>query len=105
MESAHPDLITPHSPTQRVGASPLEELKKTQHVSPMLSPDPVADAEEVLAFDKRVRRELGREVGQEVDTDAIHYTVEPKYDGLAVELIYGNGIFTRRATMGDGMNE
>ena len=102
LETAHPDLITPDSPTQRVGAPPLAELKKTQHVRPMLSLDSVAGMEDVLAFDKRVRRELGRELGQEMDTAAIHYTVEPKYDGLSVELIYENGIFTRGATRGDG---
>ncbi len=103
LEIAYPDLITPDSPTQRVGAPPLDELKKTQHVRPMLSLDSVTDAEEVLAFDKRVRRELGRELDEEPDTAAIQYTVEPKYDGLSVELIYENGTFTRGATRGDGM--
>src|SRR5436853_2786933 len=101
LEAAHPDVITPDSPTQRVGAPPLDELKKTQHVRPMLSLDSVVDSKDVLAFDKRVRRELGRELGQEMDTATIPYTVEPKYDGLSVELIYENGLFTRGATRGD----
>ncbi len=103
LEAAYPDLVTSDSPTQRVGAPPLDELKKTNHVRPMLSLDSVSDVEDVQAFDKRVRRELSRELGQELGTAAIEYTVEPKYDGLSVELIYENGTFTRGATRGDGI--
>src|SRR5213594_638638 len=66
LEAAYPDQVTPDSPTQRVGAPPLDELKKTSHVRPMLSLDSVSDVEDVRAFDKRVRRELGRELGQEL---------------------------------------
>ncbi|MGH7164206.1 MAG: NAD-dependent DNA ligase LigA [Nitrospiraceae bacterium] len=94
LEAAYPDLVTPDSPTQRVGAPPLDELTKVQHERPMLSLDSVADPEEVLAFDKRAKRELGLET--------VHYTVEPKYDGLSVELVYDNGGFVRGATRGDG---
>ncbi|MGH7234913.1 MAG: NAD-dependent DNA ligase LigA [Nitrospiraceae bacterium] len=94
LEAAYPDLVTPDSPTQRVGAPPLEELSKVQHERPMLSLDSVAGADEVRAFDKRVHRELG--------VEAIHYTVEPKYDGLSVELVYEHGMFRRGATRGDG---
>lgn len=94
LEAAYPDLITPDSPTQRVGAPPLEELKKVRHERAMLSLDSVMDAEEVRAFDKRVRRELG--------VEAVQYTVEPKYDGLSVELLYDRGTFVRGATRGDG---
>ena len=103
LEIAYPDLVTPDSPTQRVGAPPMDELKKTQHIRPMLSLDSVTGAEDVQAFDKRVRRELGRELGQELDSAVIEYTVEPKYDGLSVELIYENGTFVRGATRGDGL--
>jgi len=94
LEAAYPDLVTPDSPTQRVGAPPLEELSKVQHERPMLSLDSVAGADEVRAFDKRVHRELG--------VETIQYTVEPKYDGLSVELVYENGMFRRGATRGDG---
>lgn len=95
LEAAHPDLVTPDSPTQRVGASPLPELKKVTHEQPMLSLDSIADQAEVLAFDQRMKRELG--------VADVAYTVEPKFDGLSVELIYEQGRFVRGATRGDGM--
>lgn len=94
LEAAYPDLVTPDSPSQRVGAPPLEELKKVLHERPMLSLDSVSDLEEVRAFDKRVQRELG--VG------SVLYAVEPKFDGLSVELVYDRGTFARGATRGDG---
>lgn len=102
LEAAYPDLITPDSPTQRVGAPPLDELTKVTHERPMLSLDSITDREEVLAFDKRVRRELAKELDREMESEAIHYTVEPKYDGLSVELVYESGRFVRGATRGDG---
>lgn len=102
LETAYPDLVTPDSPTQRVGAPPLEELTKVQHEKPMLSLDSVMGQEEVLAFDKRVRRELAKDLGRELEPEEIEYTVEPKYDGLSVELVYENGLFIRGATRGDG---
>lgn len=102
LEAAHPDLVTPDSPTQRVGAPPLEELAKVRHERPMLSLDSIADREEVRNFDKRVRRELGKELGRDLEGETIHYTVEPKYDGLSVELVYERGRFVRGATRGDG---
>ncbi|HXF91143.1 MAG TPA: NAD-dependent DNA ligase LigA [Nitrospiraceae bacterium] len=95
LETAYPDLITSDSPTQRVGAPPLDELAKVTHEKPMLSLDSVADQEEVLAFDKRMKRELG--------VETIEYTAEPKYDGLSVELVYDDGRFVRGATRGDGV--
>jgi DNA ligase (NAD+) len=95
LEAAYPELVTPDSPTQRVGASPLEELKKVRHVRPMLSLDSVASADDVRAFDKRVKRELG--------VEAVHYTAEPKYDGLSVELVYEDGRFAQGSTRGDGV--
>jgi DNA ligase (NAD+) len=95
LETAYPELVTPDSPTQRVGAPPLDELNKVEHEKPMLSLDSVADQEEVLAFDKRMKRELG--------AGTVEYTAEPKFDGLSVELVYDNGRFVRGATRGDGV--
>jgi DNA ligase (NAD+) len=94
LELAHPELVTSDSPTQRIGATPLAELEKVQHEKPMLSLDSVADQNDVLAFDQRMKREL--------DSTQIEYTVEPKFDGLSVELVYDQGIFVRGSTRGDG---
>lgn len=94
LEEAHPELVAPDSPTQRVGAPPLEELAKVPHARPMLSLDSILDLEEVQAFDQRMKREL------EVST--VGYTTEPKFDGLSVELVYDHGLFVRGATRGDG---
>lgn len=94
LEQKHPELITLDSPTQRVGAPPLDELGKVRHEQPMLSLDSIVDPEEVLVFDQRMRREL--------ETNQIEYTVEPKFDGLSVELVYDHGRFVRGSTRGDG---
>jgi DNA ligase (NAD+) len=94
LEQRHPELITLDSPTQRVGAPPLDEFGKVRHDRPMLSLDSLIDPTEVLAFDQRMKRELG--------TDRIEYTVEPKFDGLSVELVYDRGRFVRGSTRGDG---
>lgn len=94
LERAYPELVTPDSPTQRVGAFPLDEFGKVRHEQPMLSLDSLAEPDEVLAFDQRVKRELG--------TDHIEYTVEPKFDGLSVEMVYDHGTFIRGSTRGDG---
>jgi DNA ligase (NAD+) len=94
LELKYPDLVTADSPSQRVGAPPLDELGKVPHERSMLSLDSLMEPEEVLAFDQRVKREL--------DTDQITYTVEPKFDGLSVELVYDRGTFVRGATRGDG---
>lgn len=95
IERAHPELVTPYSPTQRVGGKPLEEFLPVTHTIPMLSLDNTFSEEELLEFDDRVRRGLG---GEKVD-----YVVEPKIDGLGVSLRYENGIFVRGATRGDGV--
>ena len=95
LEQAHPELVTPDSPSQRVGAPPLEELVKVPHEQPMLSLDSITDQSEVQAFDQRMKREL--------DTLTVEYSAEPKFDGLSVELIYDHGVFIRGATRGDGM--
>lgn len=94
LEAAHPDLVTDDSPTQRVGAPPLAELGKVQHERPMLSLDSIVDHDDVITFDQRMKREL--ELGQ------VGYTVEPKFDGLSIELVYEQGRFVRGATRGDG---
>jgi DNA ligase (NAD+) len=94
LEQANPDLVTADSPTQRVGAPPLTELGKVPHERPMLSLDSLVDPQDVLGFDQRMKRELER--------DQIGYTVEPKFDGLSVELVYEHGLFVRGSTRGDG---
>ena len=94
IERAYPELVTPDSPTQRVGAPPLNELGKVRHEQPMLSLDSLVKPDEVLAFDQRMKRELG--------TDHVEYTVEPKIDGLSVELVYDHGTFVGGSTRGDG---
>lgn len=87
--------ILPDSPTQRVGAPPAEKFEKVEHREPMLSLDNAFSIEELRDFDERVRRLL--------DTDEpVEYTVEPKYDGLAVELSYKNGLLWKASTRGDG---
>ncbi len=95
LEAAHPELVTPDSPTQRVGAEPLPEFEKVEHQRPLLSLDNAFDEEEVRAWEKRVRRLLG-------DDADLSYTVEPKIDGLAVSLIYENGLLVQGATRGNG---
>jgi len=94
LEQAHPELVTPDSPSQRVGAPPLQELVKVPHEQPMLSLDSIIEQSEVQAFDQRMKREL--------ETLSVEYSAEPKFDGLSVELMYDHGIFTRGATRGDG---
>jgi DNA ligase (NAD+) len=94
LEQAHPELVTPDSPSQRVGAPPLQELIKVPHEQLMLSLDSIVDESEVLAFDQRMKREL--------EALSVEYSAEPKFDGLSVELVYDQGVFTRGATRGDG---
>ncbi len=94
LETAHPEYIVPSSPTQRVGIKADGPFEKVVHGRPMLSLSNVFSADEVRAFDQRVRKELGHQ------TKA--YVVELKIDGLAVNLHYENGIFVRAVTRGDG---
>ncbi|MBI5921806.1 MAG: NAD-dependent DNA ligase LigA [Betaproteobacteria bacterium] len=94
LEAEHPELSSPDSPTQRVGGAPLAEFSQVTHGVPMLSLNNAFAEEEVAAFDRRCREGLGVEV--------VDYAVEPKFDGLAITLIYENGIFTCGATRGDG---
>ena len=95
LEERYPEAVVPDSPTQRVGASPSERFASVPHSVPMLSLDDAFTRQEVLEFDERVRRMLG--VAGELE-----YTVEPKMDGLAVELVYENGVFVQGSTRGDG---
>jgi DNA ligase (NAD+) len=87
--------ILPESPTLRIGAPPLEKFEKVSHTEPMLSLDNAFSHNEVREFDKRIKRLLASE-------GEIEYTVEPKYDGLAMELTYRNGLLFRASTRGDG---
>src|SRR5215217_3081448 len=95
LEEEHPDLITPDSPTQRVGAPPSERFLKVQHLTPMGSLEKVSDEESLFKWAEDVRRRL--------DSDQpVAYVIEPKIDGLAINLTYENGVLTRGATRGDG---
>jgi DNA ligase (NAD+) len=94
LEEAHPDWVTTDSPTQRVGAAPASALVAVSHRVPMLSLANAFDEEEVRAFDRRVREGL--------DASAVAYSCEPKFDGLAVTLVYERGTFVQGATRGDG---
>jgi DNA ligase (NAD+) len=94
IESAHPGLITPDSPTQRVGARPLESLGEVRHKVPMTSLDNAFDEAGTREWDQRVRRGLGSE--------GVTYTAEPKYDGTSVSLRYEKGVLVRAGTRGDG---
>ena len=97
LEKRYPELITPDSPTQRVGATPLDEFTTVRHALPMLSLNKATSETEFLDFHRRVK-DLTK-----VEDKDITYTVEPKFDGLAVELVYNNGIFTLGSTRGDGL--
>lgn len=97
LEEAFPDLVTPDSPTQRIGAPPATEFESYTHRQPMLSLSNAFGEEELLAFDQRIKRMLGMNPG-----DDIEYVAELKIDGLAVSLTYENGYFVRGATRGDG---
>ncbi len=94
LEQAHPELVVPDSPTQRVGGSPLLQFEKVEHKIPMLSLQNGLSEEEVAAFDKRIADEL--------DDEDVEYEAELKFDGLAVNLRYENGLLVQAATRGDG---
>ncbi|MBA3581747.1 MAG: NAD-dependent DNA ligase LigA [Gammaproteobacteria bacterium] len=97
LETEYPDLLTPDSPTQRVGAAPISAFGEVVHAVPMLSLGNAFAEEDLFAFDKRVRERLKLS-----ESDLIEYSVEPKLDGLAVNLRYENGKLVRAATRGDG---
>ncbi|MEG0372490.1 MAG: NAD-dependent DNA ligase LigA, partial [Enterococcus sp.] len=93
IETEYPDLITPESPTQRVGGKVLEGFEKVVHDIPLYSLNDVFSKEELIAFDERVKKAVGHSVS---------YCVELKIDGLSISLKYENGIFVQGATRGDG---
>jgi len=95
LEAAHPELVTPDSPTQRVGGQPIEGFRTVRHRLPMLSIDNTYNADELREFDKRVRKALGNDAG-------VTYVVEPKIDGVAMSMTYEHGLFTVGATRGNG---
>ncbi len=94
LEAAHPELVTPDSPSQRVGGAILSKFEKVTHRQQMLSLANVFDEAGFLEFDERIRKSLTLE--------AVTYTCEPKMDGLAIELVYQNGKFVQGSTRGDG---
>ncbi|HKU14126.1 MAG TPA: NAD-dependent DNA ligase LigA [Steroidobacteraceae bacterium] len=96
LEQQHPDLVTPDSPTQRVGATPVGELQEVVHTRPMLSLDNAFADEDVVAFDRRVRERLE-------DVEQVEYSAEPKLDGLAISFRYESGRLVQAATRGDGL--
>lgn len=95
LEARHPELVVPESPSQRVGGRPVERFDSVAHLVPMLSLDNAYDAEELRAFDERVRKGLGRD-------SAIDYVCELKIDGLSIALTFENGRLVRGVTRGDG---
>ncbi|MPZ78307.1 MAG: NAD-dependent DNA ligase LigA [Deltaproteobacteria bacterium] len=96
LERAHPEFASADSPTQKVGAAPLAKFKTVQHTLPMLSLSNANDPKELSEFDERIQRFLKH-------TEPIEYSVEPKIDGVAVELVYIDGRFTVGSTRGDGI--
>src|SRR5438046_5251187 len=96
LEDEHPDLITPDSPTQRVGAPVSERFRKVEHLTPVGSLEKVTDDESLFKWADDVRKRLDSD-------EPVAYVIEPKIDGLAVNLTYENGLLTRGATRGDGV--
>ena len=94
LEQQHPEFITADSPTQRVGATPLDSFSEVQHEVPMLSLSNAFSDQDITDFDRRIR--------EAVEDDNIQYAAEPKLDGLAISLLYKNGLLERAATRGDG---
>jgi DNA ligase (NAD+) len=99
LEEEHPELQTPDSPTQRVGGRPLERFGQVRHLQPMLSLANARNEDELRAWEKRVKNMLDR---QGIADSKIEYVTEPKVDGLAISLVYENGVLARGATRGDG---
>jgi DNA ligase (NAD+) len=99
LEAEHPDLLTPDSPTQRVGAKPLDKFEHVEHLQPMLSLANARNEEELRAWVERSERLLTK---QGVEYSDVQFVTEPKIDGLAISLLYEDGAFVRGATRGDG---
>ena len=99
IEAEHPELVTPDSPTQRVGGEPVSDLEKVRHPQPMLSLANARSADELRAWIARMRNHLAREG---IEDPEFEYVAEPKIDGLAISLLYRDGVFERGATRGNG---
>jgi DNA ligase (NAD+) len=99
IEAEHPELLTPDSPTQRVGAQPLDKFPEVRHLQPMLSLANARNEEELAAWVVRSERYLAR---QGVEMGDVHFVTEPKIDGLAISLVYEDGVLVRGATRGNG---
>ncbi len=99
LERAHPRLLTPDSPTQRVGGTPIDRLEKVAHLQPMLSLANARSEEQLRAWVARMKSHLAREG---IEDAAFEYVAEPKIDGLAISLVYRDGVLERGATRGDG---
>jgi len=99
IEAEHPELLTPDSPTQRVGGAPISKLEKVAHLQPMFSLANVRSADELRAWIARMRSHLAREG---IDDPRFRYVAEPKIDGLAISLVYRDGVLERGATRGNG---
>ncbi|HEX6461483.1 MAG TPA: NAD-dependent DNA ligase LigA, partial [Thermoleophilaceae bacterium] len=99
IEAQHPELLTPDSPTQRTGAPPLEKFTEVPHLQPMLSLANARNEDELRAWETRIYNQLKK---QGVEDARIEYEAEPKIDGLAISLVYENGVFVRGATRGNG---
>ncbi len=95
LEEQFPELTTPDSPTQRVGGAPVDFLPEFKHRVPLLSLESLFKPEEVENFDKRIRKET--------KPDQVSYVVDPKFDGLSVEIVYRDGLFHQAGTRGDGV--
>jgi DNA ligase (NAD+) len=100
IEAEHPELLTPDSPTQRTGGEPLDRLDKVTHLQPMLSLANARSEEELRAWIERMRNHLAREG---IDVPEFRYVAEPKIDGLAISLLYRDGVLERGATRGNGV--
>lgn len=99
LESEHPELVTPDSPTQRVGGRPVERFATVDHLVPMLSLDNAYSEDDLVAFDERVRKGSGLSAESET---GVCYVAELKIDGLSIALTYDDGVLVRGATRGDG---
>src|SRR5918993_4698781 len=97
LEAAHPQFAAPGSPTQKIGAPPLDKFRTVRHTLPMLSLSNANDQKDLAEFEERIARFLR-------STESIEYLVEPKIDGVAVGLVYVDGRFTVGSTRGDGIN-
>jgi DNA ligase (NAD+) len=99
LEAEHPELLTPDSPTQRTGGEPLDKFEQVRHLQPMLSLANARNEEEMAAWVARAERNLAR---QGVELGDVRFVTEPKIDGLAISLVYEDGLLVRGATRGNG---